>query len=126
MKNMKKNFLIFAFFALIPIALAYGVSPAWFASKFLGIEMVDKNIAHILRAIMCLYLALGLFWLYSAFNEHYRNPALLTVILFTGGLVTGRIISYFADGQPQPILILYIGLEFVLVPVAYWVFRLPE
>ena len=126
MKNMKKNFLIFAFFAVIPIALTYGVSPNWFASKFLGIEMLDKNIAHILRAIMCLYLALGLFWLYSAFNESYRNPALLTVILFTGGLVTGRIISYFADGQPQPILILYIGLEFVLVPVAFWVFRLPE
>ena len=126
MKNMKKKFLIFAFFAVIPIALAYGVSPNWFASKFLGIEMLDKNIAHILRAIMCLYLALGLFWLYSAFNEPYRNPALLTVILFTGGLVTGRIISYFADGQPQPILILYIGLEFVLVPVAFWVFRLPE
>ncbi|MEW8682607.1 MAG: DUF4345 domain-containing protein [Candidatus Thiodiazotropha endolucinida] len=69
---------------------------------------------------------LGIFWLYSAFNEAYRNPALLTVILFTGGLVTGRIISYFADGQPQPILILYIGLEFVHVPVAYWVFRLSE
>jgi uncharacterized protein YacL len=126
LKNIKKNFLIFAFFAVIPIALAYGISPDWFASKFLGIEILDKNIAHILRAIMCLYLALGLFWLYSAFNEAYRNPALLTVILFTGGLVTGRIISYFADGQPQPILILYIGLEFVLVPIAIWVFRLPE
>jgi uncharacterized protein YacL len=123
---MKKNFLLFAFFAVIPIALAYGVSPAWFASTFLGIEMLDTNIAHIFRAIMCLYLALGLFWLYSAFNAAYRNPALLTVILFTGGLVTGRIISYFLDGQPQPILILYIGLEFVLLPVAYWAFRLPE
>ncbi len=77
---MKKNFLIFAFFAIIPIALAYGVSPDWFASKFLGIEMLDKNIAHILRAVMCLYLALSIFWLYSAFNEAYRNPALLTII----------------------------------------------
>ena len=126
MKNIKKNFLLFTFFAIIPIALAYGVSPDWFASKFLGIDKLDANIAHILRAIMCLYLALALFWLYSAFNEAYRNPALLTVILFTGGLVTGRIISYFADGQPRPILLLYIGLEFILVPIAYWVFRLPE
>ena len=126
MKNAKKNFLILAFVAVTPIALAYGVSPDWFASTFLGIETLDTNIAHILRAIMCLYLALGLFWLYSAFHEAYRNAALLTVIVFTGGLVIGRIISYFADGQPQPILILYIGLEFVLVPVAYWVFRLPE
>src|SRR5210317_662774 len=126
MKNIKKIFLLFAFIAVVPIALAYGVSPNWFAATFLGIEKLDTNIAHILRAIMCLYLALGLFWLYSAFNEAYRNPALLTVILFTGGLVVGRVISYIADGQPQPILIFYIGLELFLVPIAYWVFRLPE
>ncbi len=81
MKNIKKHFLIFAFVAVIPIALAYGISPDWFASTFLGIDMLDTNIAHILRAIMCLYLALGLFWLYSAFNQAYRNPALLTVVL---------------------------------------------
>ena len=126
MKNMKRNFLVFAFVAVVPIALAYGVAPDWFASTFLGIETLDTNIAHILRAIMCLYLALGLFWLYSAFNQAYRNAALLTVVLFAGGLVIGRVISYFADGQPQPILILYIGLEFVLVPIAIWVLRLPE
>ena len=126
MKNIKKKFLIFAFFAVIPIALAYGLSPNWFASTLLGIETLDINIAHILRAIMCLYLSLGLFWLFSAFNKAYRNPALVTVIVFTGGLVIGRLISLIADGLPQPILLLYIGLEFVLVPVAYWVFRLPE
>ena len=106
MKNVKKNFLLFAFVAVTHIALAYGVSPDWFASTFLGIKMLDTNIAHILWVIMCLYLAFGLFWLYSAFNETYRNAALLTVVLFAGGLVIGRIISYFADGQPQPLLIL--------------------
>ena len=126
MKNIKKKFLVFAFLAVIPIALAYGISPNWFASELLGIEVLDINIAHILRAIMCLYLALGLFWLYSAFYKPYRNPALVTVILFTSGLVIGRVISYFADGTPQPILLLYIGLEFALVPIAYWVFKQPE
>jgi uncharacterized protein YacL len=126
MRDIKKKFLIFAFFAVVPIALAYGISPDWFASTFLGIETVDKNIAHILRAVMCLYLGLGLFWLYSAFNESYRNPALVTIIVFTGSLVIGRLISFLADGQPAPILILYIGLEFVLVPVAFWILRLPE
>lgn len=124
MSNMKQKFLIFAFFAVVPIALLYGVSPTWFASTFLGIEALDTNVAHILRAVMCLYLALGIFWLYSAFNDAYRNPALITVIVFTGGLVVGRIISLFADGWPEPILVIYIGLEFVLVPIAYWVLRL--
>lgn len=126
MKNIKKNFLIFAFVAVIPIALGYGVAPEWFVSTFLNIDILDTNIAHMLRAIMCLYIALGLFWLYAAFNKAYRNAALLTIMLFAGGLVTGRIISYVADGQPQPILLIYIGLELVLVPVTYWVFKLPE
>ena len=126
MNNIKKKFLIFAFFAVVPIALAYGVSPSWFASVFLGIETLDINIAHIFRAVMCLYLALGIFWLYSAFNEEYRNPALVTVIVFTSGLVIGRVISLFVDGQPEPILILYVGLEFILIPISYWVLRLQE
>jgi hypothetical protein len=126
MKHIKKKFLIFSFFAVVPIALAYGIYPDWFASTLLGMETLDKNIAHILRAVMCLYLGLGLFWLYSAFNESYRNPALVTIIVFTGSLVIGRLISLFADGQPAPILILYIGLEFVLAPVAIWVLRIPE
>ena len=123
---MKKKFLIFAFIAIIPIALAYGISPDWFASRLLGIEDLDLNIAHILRAIMCLYLALSVFWLYSAFKKDYRNPALVTIMLFTGGLVVGRVISVFADGIPQPILLVYIGLELVLFPVAFWVYRQPE
>jgi hypothetical protein len=40
--------------------------------------------------------------------------------------VSGRIISLFADGQPSGILMLYVAMEFVFVPVSYWVFRLPE
>jgi uncharacterized protein YacL len=126
MLNVKRNFLVFAFMAVIPIALAYGVSPYWFASTFLGIEALDLNVAHILRAVMGLYLALGLFGLYSAFNQSYRNPALVTVMIFTGGLVIGRLISYVTDGQPQPILLVYIVLEFLLLPIAYWVLKQPD
>ncbi len=123
---IKKYFLIFASCAVSIIALLYGVSPQWFAQTFLDLSELDLNIAHILRAVMCLYLALGLFWLSSAFNIKYRNTAIITVGVFAGGLVTGRIISFFADGQPQPILMLYIAMEFIFVPVAYWVFKLPE
>ena len=101
-------------------------TPKWFARTYLGITELDVNIAHILRAVMCLYLALGVFWLFSAFDVRYRNTAILTTGIFAGGLVSGRIISLYADGQPQSILVLYIVLEFVLVPMAYWVFKLPE
>ena len=124
--KIKKSFLIFTFFTVTIIALLYGVSPQWFAETFLGVTDLDLNLAHILRAVMGLYIALGLFWLVAAFSDTYRNTAVLTTILFAGGLVTGRIISFLADGQPSPLLMLYIAMEFLLVPVAIWVFRLPD
>ena len=124
--KIKKYFLILAFVMVAIIALLYGVSPQWFARTFLGIVELNLNIAHILRAVMCLYLGLGLFWLFSAFSNKYRNVAVLTTVIFAAGLVTGRIISFFSDGEPAPILLLYIFMEFALVPLAYWVFRLPE
>ena len=123
---IKKYFLIFAFSVVAIIALLYGVSPQWFAQTFLDVPNVSLDVAHILRAVMCLYLALGLFWLYAAFSDKFRNAAVLTVMLFSGGLVTGRIISLFADGQPSGILMLYVVMEFIFVPVSFWVFRLPE
>jgi len=108
------------------IALLYGVSPTWFAQTFLGISELDLNVAHILRAVMGLYLALGVFWLCSAFSEKHRNTAVLTFLIFAGGLVMGRIVSLFADGQPKPLLVLYMVFELALLPIGYWIYRLPE
>jgi hypothetical protein len=124
--KIKKAFLIIAFIMVSIIALLYGVDPQWFGQTFLNVTQLDPNIAHILRAVMGLYIALGLFWLYSAFNEKYRNVAVLTTVIFSGGLVSGRIISLFNEGQPAPLLIFYIIAEFALVPIAYWVFTLKE
>ena len=100
--KIKQAFLVSAFGIVSIIALLYGVSPLWFARTFLDITLLDRNIAHILRAVMGLYLALGVFWLYAAFTEKYRNVAVLTTMIFSGGLVTGRIISLFNEGQPAP------------------------
>ncbi|MGY6276999.1 DUF4345 domain-containing protein [Methylomonas sp. MgM2] len=124
--KIKKAFLIFAFAMVSIIALLYGVSPQWFTRTFLDMPQLDSNIAHILRAVMGLYLALGIFWLYAAFNERYRNVAVLTTAIFAGGLVFGRILSLFIEGQPAPLLIFYIGAEFLLTPIALWIFYLDD
>ena len=124
--KIKKVFLIFAFTAVLIIALLYGVDPQWFGQTFLNIPALDPNIAHILRAVMGLYIALGLFWLYAVFHPIYINQALITVILFSGGLVTGRIISLFIEGQPSPLLTLYILMEFLLTPIAFWVYKIKD
>ncbi len=124
--QIKKYYLIFAFCCIAVIALLYGISPQWFARVFLNEPVLNYNLAHILRAVMGLYLALGLFWLYAAFDDKYRNTAVLTLLIFCAGLVSGRLISVLIDGQPASLLSLYIFLEFVFVPLSYWVFKLPE
>ena len=55
-----------------------------------------------------------------------RNPALLTTILFAGGLVCGRILSLFTDGIPSPLLLIYLVLELALIPFAIVIYRLPD
>ena len=123
---IKQAYLIFAFVAVSIIALLYGVSPDWFARTFLDVNDLDADLAHILRAVMGLYLALGLFWLYAAFHQHLRDAAILMTVVFCAGLVSGRLISLFAEGRPAPLLLLYVAMEFALVPIGLWVFRRPD
>jgi len=35
-------------------------------------------------------------------------------------------VSLLADGIPSPLLVFYTVIELALVPVAIWVYRLPE
>ena len=124
--RLKTAFLVLAAVLVSIIALLYGVNPAWFAATFLGSDDLGVNVTHILRAVMCLYLALGVFWLVSAFNDRLRDPAILIVLLFAGGLFIGRMLSFAIDGQPAPLLIFYAGLELLVVPVAAWLYTRPE
>jgi hypothetical protein len=124
--QLKIAYLIVAFVAVTIIALLYGISPTWYASTFLGITDLNPNVAHILRAVTGLYLALAAFWLYSAFNDKYRNAAVLTTILFAGGLVVGRFASLTLDGRPAPVLLIYGAMELGVVLIGYWIFTRSE
>ena len=124
--QIKRAYLVMACVAVTIFALLYGISPTWYAATFLHISDLNPDVAHILRAVTGLYLALAAFWLYSAFNDKYRNTAVLTTILFAGGLAAGRCASLILDGQPAPVLLLYGAMELAVVLVGYWIFKLPE
>jgi hypothetical protein len=36
------------------------------------------------------------------------------------------VLSFIIDGQPAPLLILYAALEFMIVPIAWWIYARPE
>jgi hypothetical protein len=124
--DFKKSFLIMASATVSIIGLMYGISPSWFASTFLGAVDLSLNFSHILRAMMCLYLALGAFWLFCALKGEHMNMAILTTIVFAGGLVIGRLLSFVLDGLPSPLLVLYTMLEFAIIPLAWWVYKQPD
>ena len=122
--QLKKVLLGFSFVTISVIALLYGISPQWFFDTFLVTSQepsIDQS--HILRAVMMLYIALGLFWLYCAFSDRYRDAGIIVLAVFCGGLVAGRVLSVIFDGIPSPILILYIFMELSLVPVCIWLMR---
>ena len=124
--DLKKGFLILAFAMVSVIALLYGIDPPWFARTFLSVTDLSVDFAHILRAVMCLYLALGAFWLFCALSDTHKNTAILTTIVFAGGLVVGRLLSFAVDGLPSPLLIFYAALECAVIPLAWWVYKQPE
>ena len=124
--KIKQAYLVVSSIIVAVIALMYGLSPQWFARSFLGVRDLDVNLAHILRAVMGLYVGFGLFWLFAAPSNRHRNTAVLTTLIFAAGLVSGRIISLVADGLPSPLLVGYTVAELALLPVAYWVYRLPQ
>ena len=124
--KIKKGYLIVMFIIISLTALIYGISPHWFARTFLGLPLLDLNIAHILRVVMGLYLGFGLFWLFSAFNDKFRNGAVLTSIIFAASVAFGRIISIFIDGKPAPFLLVALFVELGLVLIGFWVFSQPE
>ena len=124
--KIKKIFLIIAFAAVTVIALLYGLSPSWFARTFLDVDQLSVDSAHILRAVMCLYLGLGLFWLWAAISNKHTDAAVLTTIVFSGGLFFGRALSFVLDGTPSHLLIFYAVLEIAIVPVGFWVLARPD
>lgn len=125
--NFKKALLLTSFGTISVIALLYGISPKWFFDVFL-IDSTAPSIdqSHVLRAVMMLYLALGFFWLYSAFSEKYRDAGVIVLAVFCGGLASGRILSVIVDGMPSPILLVYIGMELGLVPICIWLLKRDE
>ncbi|AZQ62612.1 DUF4345 domain-containing protein [Flammeovirga pectinis] len=118
--NLKKIYLSIFAITLSVIALLYGIKPQWFTDTFLEANMIiSTDAAHILRAVSGLYLALIGFFIYGIFNEKYTDAAIIVTAVFCFGLAAGRSVSILFDGVPSPLLLLYVIMEYSIVPLAY-------
>ena len=110
-EKLQKGILLFVAVGLVPIALGYGFMPEKSMSYLFNISVSEVNLAHILRAVMGLYLALIIFWVLGAMKENLRQAALYSMVVFMLGLAGGRILSLIVDGVPHWLLLLYLALE---------------
>lgn len=91
---------------VIPIALVYGSLPNQNSVNPFDFTAILTDLANILKAIMGLYIAFALFWVYAIFNNKFWASATISNILFMSGLGFGRVVSSIIDGLPSPIFIL--------------------
>jgi hypothetical protein len=98
---------------LVPIALIYGVAPTAVLPRVLKVTVTDRDLKHIFRAMMCLYIALLSLWAVGAFVPSLTRTAVITEVLFSTGLASGRVLSLVLDGWPSALLIFYLFIEVV-------------
>jgi hypothetical protein len=120
---MTRAFLILCAVGLVPIALSYGAVPEVSLEYLFGITVENTNATHIFRAVMGLYLAMVVIWLFGAFNPILAAPALLCCAVFMLGLAAGRILSLVLDGMPHFLLVVYLALELLLGLIAVHLLR---
>jgi hypothetical protein len=118
-----RAFLVICALGLVPIALSYGAAPTASLHLLFGITVDSTDLAHILRAVMGLYLGMVVIWLLGAVRRSLTGPALVSCAVFMLGLAGGRVLSFILDGRPHPLLIVYAVLEVVLGVVAIVLYR---
>lgn len=108
---------------LVGVALVYGIDPAAVLPTVLGFRVESVGLIHVFRAVMGLYLAMGCFWFVGAIRPSVARAAVLSEIVFMGGLGLGRLLSLLLDGWPGPILFAGLCAEFVLAGLGMFVLK---
>lgn len=124
--SINRFYLLVSAVGLVPIALTYGIVPATILPRLFEIAVIDRDLTHIFRAVMGLYLACAIFWIVGAIVPRLTRIAILFEVLFMGGLVAGRVLSLLIDGLPSIMLIVYLVAETVLAVFGILLLRKPS
>ena len=83
---------------VIVAGLVYGFHPSYVMPLLLDFEVEALALKNIFRAIMGIYIGLGIYWLMGALHPALWKSATLCNVLFMGGIALGRLISLVCDG----------------------------
>ena len=108
-------YLLVSAVGLLPIALSYGINPSGLLPQLMDLQPTGTNMVHVFRAIMGLYLGMVALWLMGVWRGGVMlRAALISEVVFMGGLAAGRLLSLSLDGRPSAIFLIYTGAELVL------------
>ncbi len=98
MTNQKNLNLLVSGVIVIIAGIVYGGHPTYIMPELLGFEVVDLELKNMLRAVMGIYVGVGLFWILASIKANLWYAATLCNVLFMGGISFGRIVSTLFDG----------------------------
>lgn len=100
---MNKNLnLLLSGIIVIIAGCVYGGHPSYLMPLLLDYQVEALELKNMLRAVMGIYLGIGVFWLLGAYRSKLWYAATLSNVLFMGGISFGRIVSTIFDGVSIP------------------------
>lgn len=87
---------------VICAGLVYGGHPSLVIPVLLDFKVDALDLKNMLRAVMGIYIGIGVFWLIGSFRSKFWYGATLCNVLFMGGISLGRIMSSLFDGISGP------------------------
>jgi hypothetical protein len=124
--SINSSYLPVSAVGLVPIALTYGIVPTKTLPYLFDFTVIDRDLIHIFRSVMGLYLACAIFWIVGAIVPRLTRIAILFEVLFMGGLAAGRFLGLLIDGLPSIMLIVYLIAEIVLAAFGIALLRKPS
>jgi hypothetical protein len=109
---LKNIHLLVSVAIVVPAAIIYG-SPSLLPG-YLQILANTTDLSNLLKAIMCLYLAIALVWLMGILQPQHWKAATQLNIVFMLALATGRFISMVIDGIPTAAYIFAVIAEYII------------
>lgn len=95
--NGARLFLMFSGIIFIVVGLLLGLSSPMFLNKLFS-SVIFFNELHMFRAIMGVYVALGILCIYGFFSTAHTHIILNVELVIVTGLIGGRSYSLLADG----------------------------
>ena len=121
---LKNLHLIISSLIVIPVAFGYGIMPEKVLPVFFDFKAETADLHNVFRAIMGLYLAFSVLWIFGIFKSKYWYVATTSNMLFMLGLAFGRIVSLLVDGMPS--IVFFVGTLGELVLAIYGCYQLTK